>query len=315
MPDTLARKLLAGAVSFHDHYGWERGGGQSATCRKTYDPVLIAQSAADAGMRAVCLRNLYFNSAGDAYLVKKLVPEIEVIGGIFLNSDIGGLNPIAVDTAMTYGTGAKFVCLATDSAARNARQAGVDEDTIYSDPVRYVTPFERNGRIKGEMRKILDTVAQYDVLLETGSLGPEENLQIVEAARDAGVKKIVVTHPTPWFCNMSVPQMRQAIAMGAYIEFTWMFYTHSITYMARKYGWSQKAEPPRPEDVGMAFDQIRALGAEHCLLSTDFGTLELPLPVEGLREFIFCLLDLGMTEAEIRVMVQDNPARLLGLEN
>jgi hypothetical protein len=315
MPDALARKLLVGAVSYHDHYGWERGGGQSATCRKTYDPVLIAQSAADAGMQAVCLRNLYFNSAGDAYLVKKLVPGIEVVGGIFLNSDIGGINPIAVDTAMTYGTGAKFVCMATDSSARGARQAGVDEDTIYADPVRYVTPFERSGKLKENMRKILDTIAKYDVLLETGSLGPQENLQMVEAARQAGVKKIVVTHPTPWFCNMSIPEMRQAIDMGAYIEFTWIFYTHSITYMARKYGWSNPSEPTHAENIGTAFDQIRALGAEHCLLSTDFGTLELPLPVEGLREFIFCLLDIGMTEAEIKVMVKDNPARLLGLES
>ncbi len=121
-------------------------------------------------MRAVCLRNLYFNSAGDAFLVKKLVPGIEVIGGIFLNSDIGGINPIAVDTSMTYGTGAKFVCMATDSAARNYRLDGVDEDTIYSDPVRYVTPFGRNGKLKDDTKRILDTIAQYDVLLETGSL-------------------------------------------------------------------------------------------------------------------------------------------------
>lgn len=313
MPDLLARKLLHGAVSYHDHYGWERGGGASPTCRKTYDPVLIAQSAADAGMKAVCLRNLYFNSAGDAYLVKKLVPNIEVVGGIFLNSDIGGINPTAVDTAMTYGTGAKFVCMATDNSARGARQAGIDENTIYGDPVRYVTPFNRDGTFKSGMRKILDTIAQYNVLLETGSLGPEENLQIVQAAREAGVKKIVVTHPTPWFCGMSIPLMQQAIELGACIEFTWIFYTHSITYMARRYGWERLDEPPPIERVGSAFDQIRALGAQNCLLSTDFGTLELPLPVEGLREFVFCLLDLGMTEDEIKVMIQDNPSKLLGL--
>jgi hypothetical protein len=47
-------------------------------------------------------------------------------------------------------------------------------------------------------------------------------------------------------------------------------------------------------------------------LSTDYGTLDLPLPVEGLREFVFCLLDLGLTADEISVMIRDNPARLLG---
>ena len=62
-----------------------------------------------------------FNSAGDAYLLERMVPGIEVYGGIFLNSDIGGINPTAVDTAMTYATGARFVCMATDNSAHGAR--------------------------------------------------------------------------------------------------------------------------------------------------------------------------------------------------
>ncbi len=28
MPDAIARKLLIGAISYHDHYGWERGVGK-----------------------------------------------------------------------------------------------------------------------------------------------------------------------------------------------------------------------------------------------------------------------------------------------
>jgi hypothetical protein len=35
--------------------------------------------------------------------------------------------------------------------------------------------------------------------------------------------------------------------------------------------------------------------------------------VEGLREFIALLLDLGLTEEQIRTVVQRNPAELLGL--
>lgn len=311
---SLAPELLRGAILYHEHYGWERGGGASAICQVDYDPVLIAQSAADAGMRAVVLRNLYFNSTGDAHLVQRMVPEIEVYGGIFLNSDVGGINPAAVDTAMTYAEGARFVCGATDNAASGARQAGVSEDEIYADPVRYVTPFNRDGSIKTEMREILDIIAKYDVIYETGSLSPENILTMVAAARDAGVKKILVTHPTPWFCGMTVAQMQEAIAMGAFIEFTWMFYTHSMSYMARRYGWGRPGHLVPNEPVGAAFDQIRALGAEHCVLSTDFGTLELPIGDEGLREFIYCMLDLGMTADEIRVMVRDNLETLLGLD-
>lgn len=310
----LAQDLLRGAVSYHDHYGWERSGGVSAKCQVDYDPVLITQSARDASMRAVVLRNLYFNSAGDAYLLERMVPGIEVFGGIFLNSDIGGINPVAVDTAMTYATGARFVCLATDNSAHGARQAGISEDEIYANPVKYVTPFNRDGSIKDAMLEIFSIIAHYDVILETGSLSPIEILKVVEIAKKVGVKKILVTHPTPWFCGMSIHQMQQAIELGAVIEFTWMFYTHSMTYMARKFGWEPKDGRVPVEMIGTAFDQIRALGAKNCLLSTDLGTMELPLPVEGLREFIYCLLDLGMSEDEIVWMVRRNPEKLLGLK-
>jgi hypothetical protein len=133
---------------------------------------------------------------------------------------------------------------------------------------------------------------------------------MVETARSEGVKRILVTHPTPWFCGMSIPDMKRAIELGALIEFTFMFYTHAISYFSRRYG----GDRVQPESIGDAFDQIRAIGADNCVLSTDLGTIESALPVEGLRQFIFCLLDLGMTPEEISPMVRSNPAWLVGLE-
>ena len=40
----------------------------------------------------------------------------------------------------------------------------------------------------------------------------------------------------------------------------------------------------------------------------------MPAPVEGMREFIACLLDLGLPAEDIRKMVRTNPERLLGLD-
>jgi hypothetical protein len=59
---------------------------------------------------------------------------------------------------------------------------------------------------------------------------------------------------------------------------------------------------------------MRALGAEHCIIATDFGRYGLSTPVEGLRQFIACLLDLGIAPEDIRTMVKTNPERLLGLD-
>ncbi|MDE0137791.1 MAG: hypothetical protein OXM57_01750 [bacterium] len=49
-------------------------------------------------------------------------------------------------------------------------------------------------------------------------------------------------------------------------------------------------------------------------MRSNFGGYTLPAPVEGPREFIACLLDLGLAAEEIRKMVRANPEKLLGLE-
>jgi predicted TIM-barrel fold metal-dependent hydrolase len=60
--------------------------------------------------------------------------------------------------------------------------------------------------------------------------------------------------------------------------------------------------------------QIQELGSEHSIMSTDFGRYALSPPVEGLRQFIACMLDLGIPSNDIRTMVKTNPERLMGLE-
>ncbi len=66
--------------------------------------------------------------------------------------------------------------------------------------------------------------------------------------------------------------------------------------------------------VKLVAEQIQALGAEHCIIATDFGVYTLPTPVEGFREFIACLLDLGVSPDDIRTLTKTNPERLLGLD-
>ncbi len=59
---------------------------------------------------------------------------------------------------------------------------------------------------------------------------------------------------------------------------------------------------------------IREVGPARCVLATDYGQLHSPSPVDGLRIFIQLCLEQGISEAAIRTMVADNPARLLGLD-
>ena len=67
-------------------------------------------------------------------------------------------------------------------------------------------------------------------------------------------------------------------------------------------------------DIRLAAEQIQELGADNCIIGTDFGVYTLPEPVEGLREFIAALMDLGMPIDDIQKLVKTNPAKLLGLD-
>ncbi|MCX6654665.1 MAG: hypothetical protein NTY03_06040, partial [Candidatus Bathyarchaeota archaeon] len=86
-------------------------------------------------------------------------------------------------------------------------------------------------------------------------------------------------------------------------------------YVEREYASIDEGMSGEPSGgVRRAADQIRGIGVDRCIICTDFGVYTLPEPVEGLREFIACLLDLGYTAPEIIKLVKTNPEELLGLE-
>ena len=67
--------------------------------------------------------------------------------------------------------------------------------------------------------------------------------------------------------------------------------------------------------VAKVAEQIKKFGADHFFIGTDFGVYTLPTPVEGFREFIACLMDLGLTDEEIRKVSSINPGKLVDLND
>jgi hypothetical protein len=60
------------------------------------------------------------------------------------------------------------------------------------------------------------------------------------------------------------------------------------------------------------YANIRQVGPETTILATDLGQVTAPYPDEGMGIFAGKLLDNGFSEAEVRRMVRDNAAQLLG---
>ena len=81
-------------------------------------------------MRGIVLKNHVATTADRAQLVMKVVPGIEVCGGIVLNNAVGGINPAAVEWMhrMSGGRG-KVVWLPTFDSDKHIKTL-VDKDEL-----------------------------------------------------------------------------------------------------------------------------------------------------------------------------------------
>ena len=318
--------LLRGAIDIHVH-----AGPHIFSSPRRIDPFQAAAQARDAGMRAIVFMDVFEMSNGTAWLVNRLVPEFRTYGGLILNTVYGGMNPRAVKTALAYGDGAKFISFGAHSTYFQASKEGRLVDGRFI-PLSDLYPrfgeeeLTRAIRIPVDgppgpaLAEILEAIAACPgVYLNTGHVSNEEAMRLIDLAADYGIRQVLVASAVTK--NMSLAEQRTAAAKGAYLEHTLAAFTHTTPipkthyYVEREYAAIDEGmdEASRAGVRGVA-EQIQAVGAKHCIIASDFGVYTLPPPVEGLREFIACLLDLGLGPEAIRTIVARNPARLLGLE-
>jgi hypothetical protein len=286
--------LVRGAIDMHIH--------SAPVDMPCLDALEIASQARQAGMRAIVLKHHSFPTAPLAHLVRQVVPGISVFGSICLEYDIGGLNPHAVEASAKLG-GAKVVWMPTISAA-NSRDKLKKMDHGPGPNLKGAgySIMDENGALLADIEGILSLVKEFDMVLASGHMSPGETLALFKAARKAGIEKLVVTHPSNTEVvdqALSLEDLRQLVKMGAFIEHT------AIITMPGPYNHN-------PTETA---ELIKAIGAQHCIMSTDLGPKLTPPPVEGMKIFISSLLGLGITPNEIELMVKVNPAKLLGLDS
>jgi predicted metal-dependent phosphotriesterase family hydrolase len=119
---------------------------------------------------------------------------------------------------------------------------------------------------------------------------------LVQAANALGIDRIVITHPLN---DLTMPPaiQREVVSLGALLEFP--------IGMAAPIGTI-------PFDEFAA--QIRAVGPDNVVLSTDLGQAANPVPAVGFAAGVTRLLEAGFTERELDFMIRRNPARILKIE-
>jgi hypothetical protein len=285
---------LAGVIDLHAHVAPET---TLFNYRRSLDAIEAAQVARIYGMRGMVFKEHYTETGSWAYLVSQIVPGIELFGGIALNRAVGGINPVAVEAmALTRGGRGRVVYMPTaDSEYRNPGSPNA-------------VPVSRDGKLLPDVLEVLKIVARHDLGLSTGHSSPEESLMLVRAARDAGVTKIYVQHPNHSGIVMSMAQMQEAVRLGALIEIV-------LSDEGLTGGGPAVIDREHPvQDFGpQKIADMRALGPEHVVLTSDLGQ---PGRVTHARAFqiaLGVLKNAGFSEAEIDMMTKRNPARFLGL--
>ncbi len=277
-----AARALVGAIDIHVH-------SLPDDRPRAIDAIEVAKLASTRRMRAIVLKNHYESTAGIAYLVRRLVPGVEVFGGIDLNLTVGGINPTAVEhmTRVTGGWG-RIVWMPTFDAENQVR---------YSKEPRPFVSVSRDGELLPAVKAVIALIAKHGLVLATGHSAPAEGLMLLREGRRQGVRHMVVTHAMNAPVLMDVSQMQEAAKLGAFIEFV---------------GGSLAARDA-PAMIDRFADAIRKVGPEFTILSSDLGQAGNPLPPDGFGAFLVALRAKGFTEQEVDQMSKQNPARLLGL--
>ena len=322
----LSQELLLGAIDIHVH-----AGPHIFSSPRRVDPIQAAIEARDVGMRGIVYMDVFEMSNGISWLVNRHVSDITTYGGLVINTVYGGMNPRAVKTALNYGDGARFVSFGAHSTYFQAEREGHVVDGKFVSLSQLFPKFkteelDRCTRIPldadpgPELDEILCLIGEHKhVYMNTGHVSVEEAIRLIELAPRYGIEKMLVASTVTKIA--SIDQMKQMIAGGALIEHTLAAFTHTTPipkthyYVEKEYISIDEGMPGGTKaGVHTVAKQIQELGAEHFILASDFGVYTLPTPVEGLREFIACMLDLGISPDDVQTMVKRNPATLLGLD-
>ncbi|MFI7604447.1 DUF6282 family protein [Micromonospora sp. NPDC049366] len=298
VPSARARAVVRGAYDTHVHVAPD-------VMARRIDDVDLAHRAAEVGLAGFVLKSHYVATAERAAVVRKVVPDVDVLGALTLNGAMGGINPVAVEVAARQG--ARIVWMPTVDSGNQRRSTATDlpgatpamwgafqsdlhNQGIVPPPVEVV---DAEGRVLDGVRQVLRVIARHDIALATGHLSGAEIAAVVRAAREEGVRRIVVTHPEFTSQRLTPARQRELAEAGALLErcFT--------TPHSGKVDWAD------------LFATIRSVGVAHSILSSDLGQPFNPPVEDGLALFADRLFDAGFTDEEVHVMAVVNSRRLV----
>jgi hypothetical protein len=142
---------------------------------------------------------------------------VEVVGGIVLNSPVGGANPDAVEVAARLG--GRVVWMPTVSAPAHIASASSPELSVHRNlAFRQVDILDAAGALLPGWQDVLDVVAAHDLVLASGHLTCTQSLVLFRAAKAAGVRRMLLNHPRMPFLQWDDAAAPELAALGVVLE-------------------------------------------------------------------------------------------------
>jgi hypothetical protein len=290
--------VLDGAVDLHVHPA-------PSPLPRRIGALEAAELAGAAGFDAIVVKSHHHSTVMDVQALEsngsRAAAGARLFGGIALNSAVGGLNPHAVDLALKMG--GKIVWFPTIGSPKHIEHHHAHPDlkfpklAVKLEPEEPIDVFGDDGELKPAVHRILESIADADAILASGHMAPASITAVFEAAREKGVRRMLVNHPN-FVIEASYDDARRWVELGAMIEHSLCMYDEESSF----YNW----------DLDTLVKWIEAVGADRSTLGSDLGQDGNPLPTDSFRKIVEQLLDRGMPERDVRRMVADNPRELLG---
>lgn len=249
----------------------------------------LGQRLVDAGMKGCVLKFHHGETASRATLLKQRFPSLNIAGGVVLNHAVGGLNPRAVEVCGKLG--GKIVWFPTmDSrgyqAFHQAKHPDLDLNTM-------IPVLMEDGSLNPAVEPVLKAAAAQKMIVATGHITAQEGMALVRKGAQLGCK-MLLTHAALPSNKYSPDQLKEAVALGATVEFCYFTPYYNRTPI---------------EEIAAS---IRHIGCENVILGTDFGQTNSPYPDEGIALFANELRGLGFSDEELLQMLCKNQEQLMG---
>jgi hypothetical protein len=258
----------------------------------------IAIEASKCGMRAIAFKDHWNISATSAYLTQQhidyliskgeLTNRVEVYGGA---GTCLGMRPEYIRVGLQYPN-FKMIWFPTFTSYGFWRGAGHPE----KEGVRLCS---EDGKVLPEVREIMEMAAEKKVGIGFGHTDFQELLPLAKLAQEIGARA-TLDHPLLELNKLLLDEMKQLRDLGIYVG----------TYC-------QPMIPSLYQPVADPMETIRTIkeiGPERCIIGSDFGQVLHMDAIDGMRVFIRALLGFGIKPQEVKVMLKDNPAKLMWLD-